>query len=133
MNAETFRVIEESLAVKWSASKTPTGLEQWYERVRDKPLAEFSDEDLCIACRQELYLEWIVPRAISRIRINPLAGERYDGELLVALHSVPKQFWIDHAELARGLRMVINSSRIDTSFEDVAESVRSLRDRLGSQ
>jgi hypothetical protein len=78
-------------------------LEMWYQAVRKTPLGELSLEDICKACRQQVFLEQIIPLALEQLSANPLAGELYDGELLNAFESTPERYWKDHVEQARKL------------------------------
>jgi hypothetical protein len=73
-------------------------LEIWYEKVRDIPLSEMEVEDLARACRQELYLEEIIPLCLEKLEEDPLAGELYDGEMVVALKGVGKEYWQQHPD-----------------------------------
>ena len=62
-----------------------SGLEEWYRKVEVVPLLELSDGDLARACRQNLFLESIIPIALERIRASPAAGDLYDGEIARSL------------------------------------------------
>lgn len=73
-------------------------LEIWYEEVRDTPLSEMDIEDLVRACRQHLYPEEIVPLCLEKLEKNPLVGDLYDGEMVVALKEVDKKYWLNHSE-----------------------------------
>jgi hypothetical protein len=98
--------------------------------VRDTPLSEFADEDLCKACRQELYPKWVVPHAISRLKVNPFVGERYEGELIVALDSIPNDFWREHPSLASELRSILNDLALRETYENVSDATRRIQERL---
>ena len=56
-------------------------LPKWYRRVRNTRLKDLTVEDICRACRQEIYPEYVVPLALRLLHENPLTGEMYDGEL----------------------------------------------------
>jgi hypothetical protein len=73
-------------------------LPRWYEKVRTKLVSELSVEDLCIACRQKIFLVGIVPEALGRLRRDPAAGEKYDWELLYAISSISKKYWEEHED-----------------------------------
>lgn len=124
----TFRHLEDEVQGCASIGQSP--LEVWYERVRDTPIRRLSDEDVCIACRQELNLEFVVPVAILRLQENPLTGESFDGELLVALAGVPRSFWNNHRMVAHELRSLIDGIEIPYQMDDISQARDTLRARL---
>ncbi|MEN6306321.1 MAG: contact-dependent growth inhibition system immunity protein [Anaerohalosphaeraceae bacterium] len=69
-----------------------TTLVSWYIRVQDKEFKDFDIEDICRSIRQGFYVEYILPYAMKYLKGNVLAGEKYDGELLVALNSLRKEY-----------------------------------------
>jgi hypothetical protein len=80
-----------------SSSVETFPLPSWYTSVRDIPFSEFGEEDICKACRQQIYPEHIVPIALELMKFNLLEGEMYAGELLVSLKSVPLNYWKEHS------------------------------------
>jgi hypothetical protein len=123
----TLRDFEPAVLTITDDTRT-SALGQWYESVRDKPLAELSVEDLCRCCRQEIYPEAIVPYAVERVERNPLAGELYDGELLAALSSISTEFWRSQRTLAATLVSVL-AGPINSDDESVLAEIETLRDR----
>lgn len=73
-----------------------SSLGEWYRLFREKRLNQLSDEDLPKAIRQSLFLPYIIPLALARLKRFPAAGYLYDGELLNALSLVPISFWQSH-------------------------------------
>ena len=71
-------------------------LEHWYIRVRDIKIAELSAGDLARAVRQDVFVSEILPDCLALLRHEPLIGEMYDGELLVALAKYSERFWEGH-------------------------------------
>jgi hypothetical protein len=126
----TFRQVERNLGLKASFTTGDSPLEQWYANVLDKPIAEFTDSELCKACRQALHLEAVIPVAIDRMETEPLAGELYDGELIVALSGVAEDFWSTHPVLAERVRQVLTSG-FDVDDEHVTTAMETMRNRLG--
>jgi len=100
-------------------------LPAWYRAVRETPLSELSLEDLCRACRQKIYPEYIVPLAVRHLKADPCAGEMYGGELLVALKSVPSNYWEEHPEDRTTVRRIIEQSLSDLD-EDVRQDALEL-------
>src|SRR6516165_7980740 len=55
-------------------------------RLRRKPLAEFTTEDLRIMIGQRISLTFLIPLALERLEDQPLAGgDFYPGDLLHAM------------------------------------------------
>ena len=121
----TFRNLEHAAGVEIE-NEPSSSLELWYSSVRDKPLNDLSEEDLCKACRQTLYLDSVVPVSLARLATNPLAGEMYDGELLAAVASVPPELWANNASLKEQLRKLIQSLDIETDDADVNYAINIL-------
>ena len=103
----TFRKLTGQIDVIKS-NDPQSSLEQWFERVVDIPLSEFSVEDLCRAIRQKLFTDQLMPRALEVIKEDPLAGEYYDGELIVALSTVKEEDLRDHRDTFIQIQKIIN-------------------------
>jgi hypothetical protein len=104
----TVRQIEQSLGIPDALPEPSSALEKWYASVRDKRVADFEIRDLCIACRQNLYPEYVVPIAIRKLSSAPLVGHKYDGELLLSLRGIPNEYWTTHPEQAEKVRAIFN-------------------------
>lgn len=93
-------------------------LEVWYVSVRTKPLCEFSQEDLCKACRQGLFPTAVVPVALEKLRNDPLTGEKYDGELICAILTIDKDYWSKHPSQAQEVASIGKSiiGQVDEDF-----------------
>ena len=100
------RQLESSPAGDTAASV----LDEWYQTVRDVPLCELSIGDVARACRQSLYLEYLIPVAITHLEKDPCAGDQYDGELLVSLRSAPCEFWARRPDLKDQLFNILSTS-----------------------
>ena len=73
------------------------------------PLDELGIEDISKALRQNIHLEQVVPLALKRLQMEPLAGEMYDGELLASFKSVPADYWPKHPAERQSLNSVIGA------------------------
>ena len=120
INDITFRKIEQQHSITVPEGHSESALGAWYEDVRDKPLGDFTVGELCRACRQELYVHYIVPVMIRQLRKHPLAGDLYDGELLVSLRSVPAEYWAANKGQAKDILTVVRSTSdcADSSLKD---------------
>ena len=99
-----------------------TPLEDWYKSVRDLPFEEFNEGDLCRACRQELFLEHVLPFAFERLTADPEAGSCFDGELASVIARIKKGFWEKHPCLHERAKAVLNEIS-DSLDQDVSVEV----------
>jgi hypothetical protein len=128
----TFREIERPANASCAPVKADlaSSLTRWYDAVRDKPLSDFSDEDLCRAVRQELHLGYVLPMAMARLSQQPLAGDMYDGELLVAVASIAVDVWQKHQHMAADMRRILAQIGVVTDDEHVIAALEKLRTEL---
>jgi hypothetical protein len=87
----TFRSLDRNVPLPGGAAESR--LEVWYESVRDVPIDKFGAEDLCRAIRQDLFLEHVLPSALTLLEREPLAGALFDGELASCISRIPPAFW----------------------------------------
>jgi hypothetical protein len=131
MHSITFHQLESQRDRELVDHSGDTPLERWYRSVRDKPIGEFSYNDLCKACRQQLYPEAVVPVAIETLRKDPLAGELYDGELLVAMKFIDRQYWSAHPSQAAEIA-IIAKSIMKQADDELRTQLRELIALLGN-
>jgi hypothetical protein len=107
-------------------------LPAWYRAVRDVPLRELSPEDLSKANRQQIHPDHVVPTTLALLQSDPLAGDMYDGELLVSLSSVPPEYWSAHADQTEALKSVIGRAiQMDGTTDDVRKDFEDFMTRIG--
>jgi hypothetical protein len=76
-------------------------------KLRRKPLGELTVEDLRLLVGQQIGLPVLVPLAIEKLRLDPLAeGHMYEGDLLFAVLRVDGGFWTAHPSLAEEVRSI---------------------------
>lgn len=122
----TFRDLDHDVACLGA----DTALDDWYESVRDIPLVDLDDQCLARALRQQLFLPSVVPQAIARLEVDPLAGAQYEGELLAALGTIPASFWTDdkiHTHQTKSIVSGLLNSEVDKGVLALAHE---LVDRL---
>lgn len=121
MSTTCFRDLEKKNTI---GVGTRSSLGDWYDSVRAKPIEDFSIDDLCRSCRQELHLKTVVPVALSALHKDVEAGYQYDGELASVLSRIPQSFWVEHGEhaevLVRLLRLGLD--RFDDDVRKEAEA-----------
>jgi hypothetical protein len=106
-------------------------LEEWYDSVRNIPLSDLPSGDLAKACRQGIWIHSVVPVAIERLKVDPLAGDLYEGELIVALKSIPFGFWAEHKSTASEMRHLLERALpyLDTDVQkDASDLLQNIRE-----
>jgi hypothetical protein len=64
--------------------------------MRKKPVKDFSLQELRLMIGQNSSLKYLVPLAIQQLHVNSLVkGDMYEGDLLNAVLTVEKKFWLD--------------------------------------
>lgn len=58
-----------------------SSLDEWFYSIMDIPIDELSIFDISRSIRQDVFLEYVLPRAEVFLYEDPLAGD-YDGQLL---------------------------------------------------
>jgi CDI immunity proteins len=129
-DCSTFRQIERQRNIHIEADSYSSALGKWYLGVCDTPLEQFGAGDLSRACRQSLYVEHVVPYAITFLEKEPLAGELFDGELVVAMKFIPEAYWKAHIDLSERLREVFERALAVADDEEIIKNVKNLTDRL---
>jgi hypothetical protein len=112
----TMRSLEEQP----SGDRGASTLDEWYRSIRDFSLSDLPIADVARSCRQGLFPDYVVPVAIRHLGENPLAGDLYDGELLVSLRNVAGGFWGRREDLRSELSKIL--ARLDMTHLD-AEAV----------
>ncbi len=93
-------------------------------RLRRKPLAEFTVEDLRIVIGQRVGLPFLIPLAVERLEEDPLAaGDFYPGDLLQAVVRAGEGFWASHPDSIQRVRKVM--SRVKDLLPSLDETDRS--------
>jgi len=121
----------DGLDVKPDSTSSNSSLDEWYSKIRNVPIAEMEIGDLARACRQKLHLRLVVPVVAKHLRVDPLAGDIYDGELVKSLLSIPPSYWVENPSDAAEL---CNITLMTTNLEDdeVRESFRELKELLST-
>lgn len=96
--------------------------------LRRKPIGALTDEELRLALRQQIGLRYLIPLVLDRLNEDPFrAGDFYDGDVLVALLSLPAEIWIGQESLRRQteeIASVAARSPQAIGFEELDEALR---------
>jgi hypothetical protein len=89
--AKSLQDLEEQ---DWGEPAFGSHLVRTCHTLRQKPLDQFTVEDLRIMIAHGISLPILLPIAIERLEANPLiAGDFYEGDLLNAVARIEKSFW----------------------------------------
>ncbi|MCT6942580.1 MAG: contact-dependent growth inhibition system immunity protein [Metasolibacillus sp.] len=66
-------------------------LDEWYNTLINKDITELDISDLCRMIKQSIFIELAIDKAIGFLKLNPLEGDVYDGQLLEVLFSVDRE------------------------------------------
>lgn len=129
---ETFAVLDcaKGIAPLPEKQDEEMPLPAWYRSVYHISLDQLTIEDLSKAARQQIHSERIVPLVIERLQSEPLAGEMFDGELLVSLRSIGADYWSSHLKDAANVRTVIVAAWNDLP-EDIQTDAKEILHVLG--
>ena len=129
----TFAQLDELDGIPASSSSTEEEfpLPTWYREMRDIPLGQLTIKDISRACRQSIHLDQVIPIALDFLEADPLAGEIFDGELLVAMKAVPFAYWRDNQTQRDQLLDIIHRCKLGLSG-DIKKDADDLVKRLES-
>ncbi|WP_116204823.1 contact-dependent growth inhibition system immunity protein [Amycolatopsis circi] len=92
-------------------------------RLRRKPVALLTAEDIRLLLGQDVGSPILVPRALAMLEQDPLCeGDLYPGDLLVSAMRVPPSYWHARPDDLERLERVI--AAIDTTAEDFQDLLR---------
>ncbi|HEX6501360.1 MAG TPA: contact-dependent growth inhibition system immunity protein [Micromonosporaceae bacterium] len=124
--------VEQIEGDSWGAP--PPGSTALVSRVyelRRKPVGTLTAEDLRVLIAQQVGLDVVVPRALRRLREDPLLeGDYYPGDVLVAVLKVPAEYWAARGGQLAELEAVI--AAVDNPDRELARDIDEFRKRVGS-
>ena len=95
INFDTKKSLEELEVLEVRISQRGISMVSRSNKLRKKALKDFSTEELRSMIGQNSSLKYLVPLAINRLHEDSLLkGEGYEGDLLNAVLTVEKKFWI---------------------------------------
>jgi len=105
-----------------------SSLEIWFKSVMDVPLEKLELGDLCRALRQRVCVEQLMPLVLDILDEDPLAGEIYDGELIVALATLKNEELTCHKEYLIRILKSINKIDINNVGRDVQDEIKMINE-----
>lgn len=94
MDFDLNQSLQELEHSNWGNPQGGSSLENECLKLRRVPLIEFQGSDLLRMISQDIGIEYLIPMAIERLRVDPLADrEEYPGSLLGALFEASSKYW----------------------------------------
>lgn len=114
--------LDELEGESWGEPDFDSHLVVTCHRLRQKPIDEFSVEDLRIMIGQHISLLHLMPRAVAILETNPLAeGAFYPGDLLEAVLRTCRSFLREQPELLRRILAVTDHAEKLIAIENAAD------------
>lgn len=89
----------------------------------EKPLRDFTVEDLRVMIGQSIGLEFLVPLAIEVLDENPFVeGDYYPGDLLSMVMKVEPGFWQTHQDLYWSVSEIVGG--LPSLMRDLTEAIQ---------
>jgi CDI immunity proteins len=112
--AQTLEQLENDV---WDSSEIKSTLIGTCHRLRKKLIDQFTIEDLRIMIGQNIGTEYLMPKALNVLDINPLAdGDFFAGDLLYCVVTLPLEYWKKHLEhLNRTKKIVLSVLEVFSS------------------
>ncbi|MGG4483985.1 contact-dependent growth inhibition system immunity protein [Paenibacillus illinoisensis] len=98
-------------------SEQDYALDYWYNQLITKTVDKIDIEDASIMLSQRLFVELAIEKAIEFLLVDPLAGEKYDGQLLELLYFIDLNEFNDLPRL-KNLLHRINSNLMNIEWFD---------------
>jgi hypothetical protein len=132
---DSSKTLEELEGQNWGEPTYDSYLVKTIHRLRRKPIGEFTVEDLRIALGQQLGMEHLTVLALDHLEIDPLAeGDFYPGDLLKAVMSLPRSYWLTHPGQATRMQRIADRAARLLDERDVTEEIKTaLRSHISAQ
>lgn len=99
--------LEGFLENKENIDENSSSLEIWYNNIQNKKLLQLTDGNIARLIRQEFHLRYAIHEGIHRLWDNPVAGDLFDGEILVMICRLEKQFWLINLDLKEKIEELV--------------------------
>ena len=85
-------------------------LDEWFNALINKKITNLNINDLCRMIKQDIFIEVAIDRAFEFLKLNPLEGDVYDGQLLEVLFSVDVEKTSEHKERLKEILMDVKGN-----------------------
>jgi CDI immunity proteins len=122
MNLDITKSLTQLEGHDWGPAEGDTYVIRTCHNLRNKPIGQFTVEDLRIMIGQKIGLPFLVPLALRRLQDDPLVeGDFYPGDLLMAVLRVESAWWASNPALQQVLTMILSSAA--TLPDELADAV----------
>lgn len=91
--------------------KFESGLIQKCYKLYDKPLANYTVEDMRLMIGQDIGLKYLIPMAIEELELNPMvSGDSYAGDLLHSVINSDPEFWKENEAAKNKIEDIIKDT-----------------------
>lgn len=109
MPLDRLDTIESLEGNAWGPPEYGSHLVTECHRLRKLPLGEFTPENLRIMIGQAFGLQHLLPLALEQLEENPwIAGDYFEGDLLLVVLKVPTDFWEDNPDMLGRLTEIVS-------------------------
>ncbi len=99
MDLDTSKTLSQLLGPLTNDTTDQSALVTTCLTLYEKPLKDFTVENLRVMIGQSIGLEFLIPLAVELLQENPFAeGDYYPGDLLSAVVKVEPSFWQTHQD-----------------------------------
>ncbi|SFT02754.1 contact-dependent growth inhibition system immunity protein [Marininema halotolerans] len=109
----TIEEIEKLHGDEYEGIVEPYGLPIWYDGIRKKKLSELREDDIARLIRQDLYVDYAIEEGLKRVKQDPSCGVKYPGEVIHALSTINKKYWIEYPVLSVKSLEIIQLIRVN--------------------
>ena len=85
-------------------------LDEWYNIIINKDITELDINDWCRMIKQDIFIELAIDKAIGFLKLNPVEGDIYNGQLLEVLFSVDMEKITEQKEPLKEVLMDIKEN-----------------------
>lgn len=126
--------LEDLVGVWPSLGPDASKLMRMVHRARQTPLDQLDVEGLRILVAQNVDIDSVIPVALDKLQIDPLAeGDYYAGDLLEAVLEVAPSYWDSHQDQRSRVVSIIDRVRgLRTESDDVDEELVELMDEFSA-
>jgi hypothetical protein len=117
--------LEQLESEKWGEPEFDSHLVTTCHALRQKPISEFTIEDLRVMIGQNIGLPHLMPIAVNVLNKQPLAeGDFYPGDLLANVVRADPEFFASNAAIANQVAAICERALSQVSEADCDKDVR---------
>jgi CDI immunity proteins len=120
--SDTLEQLEGSV---WRKPEFDSYLAGTIHALRQKPIRQFTVEDLRISLGQRMGAEFLTPLALDRLEVDPFAEDDfYAGDLLVSVMDLPAEYWAAHPKEASRMAAIANRAAAAIQRRPTANEIK---------